>query len=298
MRIANAPCSWGVLEFESMVAPPPPAQVLDEIAATGFDGTELGDFGFFGTDADAIRADLTSRHLALVGGFVPVALTDPRAHDAGADLAVKIARLLADASSDRPLIVLSDATALAPERTAKAGRITAADRLSPGQWTMVASGAERIAREVRDATGLRTVFHHHCATYVETADEIETLLAATPRDLIGLCLDTGHATYGGGDPAALIARYRDRVWHVHFKDCSREVVTRARAERWDYLTAIRHGLFCELGRGTVDFHAVIDALRQTAYDGWIVVEQDVLPSTGTPAASAAANRRYLRRLGV
>ena len=149
-----------------------------------------------------------------------------------------------------------------------------------------------------DAAGLRTAFHHHCATYVETADEIDTLLAMTSPDLIGLCLDTGHATYGGADPAALIARHRDRLWHVHFKDCSRAVAARARAEGWDYLTAIRHGLFCELGRGTVDFAAILRELRASVYDGWIVVEQDVLPSMGTPAASASANRRYLRSLGV
>src|SRR5947207_241307 len=89
-----------------------------------------------------------------------------------------------------------------------------------------------------------------------------------------------------------------RVRNVHFKDCSNEVASRARAEGWDYLTAVRHGVFCELGRGTVDFSSIVNHLRATGYEGWIVVEQDVLPSMGTPARSAAANRRYLRALGV
>jgi inosose dehydratase len=151
---------------------------------------------------------------------------------------------------------------------------------------------------VRDATGLRTAFHHHCATYVETRDEIDALLTRTPEDLLGLCLDTGHATYGGGDPIALIDRYGDRIWHVHFKDCSRFVADRARAEQWDYMTAIRHGLFCELGEGAVDFRGVLDRLRAHRYDRWVVVEQDVLPSMGTPAASAQRNRRFLKDLGL
>ena len=48
----------------------------------------------------------------------------------------------------------------------------------------------------------------------------------------------------------------------------------------------------------VDFPAVLDALRVEDYDGWIVVEQDVLPGLGTPAASAAATASILARLGL
>ena len=298
MRVANAPCSWGVLEFESTASAPSPIEVLDEIAATGYAGTELGDWGFFGTDPARIRSNLIRRELALVGAFVAVPLTDPAIHDTGVDTAVRTARLLAAASDLGPLLVLSDATAADPARTAKAGRITVDDRLPPNDWDAIGRGVEGIARAVADATGLRTVFHPHCATYVETPDEIAALMQRTSPELVGLCLDTGHATYGGGDPLSLLKQYRDRIWHVHFKDCSREIASRARAEPWDYLTAIRHGLFCELGRGSVDFASLFDQLNASHYDGWIVVEQDVLPSMGTPAASAMRNRRFLRGLGV
>ena len=307
MRIANAPCSWGVLEFESTARAPSPVQVLDEIAATGYEGTELGDWGFFATDPQQLASDLEQRRLALVGAFVDVALSDPAAHAAGEDKAVRTARLLAAAAllkrgptaeAAQPLIVLSDATARVPERTAKAGRITSADALSSAQWDVVAAGAERIARAVRESTGLRTAFHHHCATYVETPDEIDALMRRTPADLVGLCLDTGHATFGGGDPVKLIDRYGGRIWHVHFKDCSRAIADRARAETWDYLTSIRHGLFCELGQGQVDFRGVLNRLRAHGYGRWIVVEQDVLPSMGTPAASAERNRQFLRGLAL
>ena len=299
MRIANAPCSWGVLEFESNVPGPKPAAVLDEIGATGYDGTELGDWGFLPTDPEPLRRELSARRLSLVGAFVPVALSDTSAHDAGEATAVQTARLLRDASGESStLIVLSDATAAVPARTAKAGRITPADGLGPNDWQVVGAGAERIARAVREATGLRTAFHHHCATYVETAEEIAALMRITSPELLGLCVDTGHATYGGGDPIALLREYSRRIWHVHFKDCSTTVAAEARLMEWDYFAAVRHGLFCELGQGAVDFDAVIRELRTMAYDGWIVVEQDVLPSLGTPFASAHRNREYLASLGV
>ena len=73
----------------------------------------------------------------------------------------------------------------------------------------------------------------------------------------------------------------------------------ARPERaWDYQTALGHGLFCELGRGSVDFPGLLAELQATGFDGWIVVEQDVLPAMGAPLASATRNRQYLKSIGL
>src|SRR5262249_42031568 len=151
-----------------------------------------------------------------------------------------------------------------------------------------------VSAAVRDAAGMRTVFHHHCAGYVETPQEIDALMARTDASLVGLCLDTGHLMYGGGDPLVAIAKHGGRIRHVHFKDCALDVAERARRDGWDYHVAVRNGIFCELGRGMVPFADVRDALQLHHYAGWIVVEQDVLPGLGTPAASAVRNRAFLR----
>jgi inosose dehydratase len=296
--IANAPCSWGALEFGLAQPPPGWAQVLDEMAAAGYAGTELGDFGFMPTEPHRLRQELARRGLALLAAFVPVALADRAAHAAGEAAALRTAGLLAAASEAWPLIVLADDNGSVPMRTERAGRIGPDDGLDEARWDTFAAGASRIARTVREATGLRTAFHHHCAGYVETPAEIDVLMTRTDPGLLGLCLDTGHLTYGGGDPGAILARYADRVWHVHFKDCDPIIAQRARRERWDYFEAVRRGIFCELGRGTVDFPAVAAALAGGGYRGWIVVEQDVLPGIGTPAASARRSREYLRSIGL
>ncbi len=298
MRIANAPCSWGALEFDWAGPAPSYARVLDEMAATGYAGTELGDWGFLPTDAAALRQEVASRRLELLGAFVPVKLTDAAAHTAGAEAAVRVARLLSNASGATPVVVLSDDTAANQWRTERAGRVTPADGLDDNEWSTLAAGAELVARAVKDATGLRTVFHHHCATFVETPAEIDQLMRRTDPDLVGLCLDTGHATFGGGNPLDIMDRWANRIRHVHLKDCDPEVRRRAAAEKWDYAASVRAGVFCELGRGEVNFPAVIERLRKTGYDGWLVVEQDVLPSMGTPAESARRNREYLRGLGL
>jgi len=298
MRVANAPCSWGVLEFEDTERSAPSSQVLDEISATGYAGTELGDWGFMPTDPQLLTAELTRRRLAMLGAFVPVRLADASTHAAGAETAVRTARLLAAAGGTTPFIVLADDSGADANRMVRTGRLVRQDSLNPGQWTVFAHGCDAIARRVRDDTGLRTVLHPHCAGFVEAPWEVDELMARTDPALLGLCFDTGHLSFGGADPLEVFQRHASRVWHVHFKDFSPAVFARTRAESWDYTGAIRHGIFCELGKGSVDFPGVLRALAGANYRDWIVVEQDVLPGMGSPAESARRNREYLRGLGV
>ena len=157
-----------------------------------------------------------------------------------------------------------------------------------------------MARAVCDETGLRTVFHHHCAGYVETPDEIARLLELTDPELLGLVFDTGHYAFAAADDGAAVAEgwsaSRDRIWHMHFKDCEPEVAAQSRAEGWDYFEAVRHGVFCELGQGGVDFAAVTAGWRPRPDLTWSIVEQDVLPGMGTPKESAAPQPRVSAEL--
>jgi inosose dehydratase len=298
MKIANAPVSWGVIEN---VAGDRGAyrRVLDEIAETGYTGTELGDWGFLPTDPAALRAELDARGLALIGSWVSVQLHDAGQQETSAAAAVRTARLLAEVGGPGCVIVLGNDPYGDPTRTLYAGRITPELAMDEPTLATLARGAEGVARRVREETGLRTVFHHHIGTLVETPDEMALLLARTDPALLGVCFDTGHWTFGGGDAVAGVQAFGERIWHVHFKDVSPTVAAQSRAYGWDGVTAVGKGVFCELGQGMVDFPAVRDALRALQYDGWIVVEQDILPGMGgTPKASAARNRAYLRDIGL
>ena len=309
IRLANAPCSWGSLEFDGLESDVIGyAQMLDELVETGYRGTELGDWGYMPNEPDALAAELGRRDVALVGAFVPVALSQPEALEPGCAEAVKVARLLAAVFERRggthaPFLVLADDNGSDETRTTHAGRVELAMGLSDAQWATFAEGTEAIARAVKSETGLRTVFHHHCAGYVETSAEVDRLLAMTDPEWVGLVFDTGHFLYGSGANdsdavAAALERFADRIGYVHFKDCHAAVADRARREGWDYFEAVRQGVFCELGQGQVDFPAVLAWLYERDYDGWVVVEQDVLPGMGQPKESAQRNRTYLQSLGV
>ncbi|TVQ36514.1 MAG: xylose isomerase [Spirochaetaceae bacterium] len=297
MRVGNAPCSWGVIEnvegsritWET---------ILDEIAATGYAGTELGDWGFMPTDPEKLKAALKERGLTLIGSWVSVSLHDEDKHDRAVSDAVRTARLLRAVGGDEPLIILGNDPHRDFLRTTRAGRITPELGLNDEQWTAFNRGADTVARAVREETGLQTVLHPHIATYVETPEEIARFVEGTDPDLIGIAFDTAHFAYGGSDPLDALKRYIDRVWHVHLKGYSEAAAGKCRTQGIDGVAAVGQGVFCELAESDIDFAAILKILNEHGYNRWAVVEQDVLPGTGTPRENAQRNRDYLRSIGL
>lgn len=302
LLVGNAPCSWGTLENQDKSKAVPFNRMLDELVETGYTGTELGDWGYMPTDPEALREELANRNdVVMLGAFVPVALKHASAHAEGRERAVKTARLIAAvATAQEPYLVLSDDNGTDAVRTQRAGNIRPADGLSKDEWNTFAHGADEVAKAVFGETGLRTVFHHHCAGYIETPDEIARLLDMTNPERLGLVFDSGHYLHGTGredaDIVSALDRFADRIWYIHLKDLEAKIARRSREEGWDYFTAMRNGLYPELGKGCVDFPAMLRWLGKRDYKGYVLVEQDVLPGMGTPKESAARNREYIRSI--
>lgn len=298
MKVANAPCSWGILEFGLDGDTGTYQQMLDEMTSTGYQGTELGDWGFLPTNPEKLTEELEARQLNLVGAFVPVNFINANDHEKGLKLALKTARLLAKVDPENAQIVLSDDNGNDPVRTQNAGRVKPEHGLNPDQWDTFIRGIEHVAETVLEETSISCVFHHHCAGYVETPEEIETFLELTDPELVGLCFDTGHYAFGGGKPLTGLKKYEDRIEHVHFKGWNPEIDQLSKTKNWDYFEAVENGIFCELGQGEIDFEAILGELKNQNYTDWIVVEQDVLPGMGAPKESARRNREFLHSIGL
>jgi inosose dehydratase len=295
IKIANAPCSWGIYEFKDIEAKYPYPRVLDEIRETGYEGLEYGPWGYLPSEADKLQSELDQRHLQLLSSFVPVKLVDASAHPDSLAHALKVGHVLKAVGAN--YIVLADDNGTVPELVKNAGRRTGS-MLSADEWDVVATGVNQIAQAIHDELGMQVVFHHHCAGYVETPEETRQLMSRVNPDLVGLCLDTGHWHYAGGDAVACIQEFGERVRYLHLKDCDPAVRQRATVEELDHFQATGLGVYCELGKGEVDFPGVLSAMEKLGYDGWAIVEQDVLvDDLDAPRQSALRNREYLRGLG-
>lgn len=298
IRVASAPVSWGIMESVELPPEYPYSRVLDEIAQAGYAGTELGPYGFLPTEPIRLRQELDRRGLTLCSAFVAMHLGTSAAHEAGFSHVEGTVHLVSQAGCG--LLILSDE--ISAQRSQTAGRTSEAHSLS---WTKQEwKSAERAIGEVMTRcrrAGLRVAFHHHVGTHVETPEEVERLFSIFSPDELGLCLDTGHCYYGGGDPLAVLERYADRVRSVHLKDVDAQRLEEARRHKMDFHEGVRHGVFVPLGKGAVNFSQVLALLRKHDFDGWVVVEQDVLAGgqgADSPLANAIAGREFLRRVGI
>jgi inosose dehydratase len=298
IKVASAPINWGIMEHVPFPAEYPYHRVLDEIKAAGYSGTELGPYGFLPTDSAVLRGELAKRSLTLCSAFVDVELGNKDAIETGLAFVTRSAKLISEAGAR--LLVLSDMTT--PDRNATSGRRNDANQISwsEAQWQAAAAAIREIIK-ICKALGLRVAFHHHVGSHVETPEEVDRLFSLFSADELGLCLDTGHYVYGGGDTIAFLEKQVSRVWCVHLKDVYDQKAAEARQQRMNFHAAVRHGIFAPLGKGSIDFRRVIALLQCGHFDGWVVVEADVLSGgvgADTPLTNAIAGREYLRRLGI
>lgn len=291
VRIATAPVSWGVLMKDTPNVPPY-SQVLDEIQEAGYVGTELGPYGYLPFDIPKLRDDLARRGLTLTSAFTIFNFLAGKEDETVYREAMETAQVLSALGCQ--YIVLSDVLFVVDNRAARAGRIRKEDSLSDAEWDRAAKNVDAFARVVYEEYGMKSAAHPHVGGYLETDFEIDALLERTDPELVGLCFDMAHISYGGGDPVAVLDRWRDRAWYLHIKECNGEVRDEVIGRGGDYYDGVSSGVFPELGRGTVDWHGINRILNEVGFDGWGTVEQDILPEMGIDAlASAKRNRAFL-----
>lgn len=290
--IATAPGTWGI-EPPPLPDYPRWERVLDEIAQAGFDGSELGPYGYLPTDVAALRAALEARNLGMPGCFVMEPFEQRGEWERIEAMAERTCALAAGAGAK----VLIAIDGLTPERSATAGRSDAARRLDAGEWETLVEGVRRTA-EIAAKHGMRVAFHPHAGTYVEFLDEIDLIVEALAEDGHGLCVDTGHSVYAGVDPVALVERHPSKVAHVHLKDLHADRLAAVTAAEKTFEQGVADGVFCALGAGTVDLDGFGKALRAVGYEGWCTFEQDrVVETIDEALGEARASLEHVRSLG-
>ena len=292
LRIGTAPDSWGVW------FPSDPRQIhwqrfLDEVAEAEYEWIELGPYGYLPTEPKVLRGELERRGLGLSGGTLIGSLHDPAVHGELREQLLRTSELTA-ALGGQYLVVIDEFY-----RDPNSGGQLSAPRLERGEWQRLVETTNEFGRLAREQFGLRVVFHSHADSHVETPEQLDEFLAQTDRELVAVCMDTGHYEYRGGNTVEFMRRYGDRTPYLHLKSVDQTVRARVLEGDVPFGPAVAMGVFCEPELGTVDFEGLAWLLEGIDYRGWGIVEQDMFPCEfDKPLPIAKRTREYLRRIGL
>lgn len=266
-------------------------QIVDDIQKLGLTGTEMG--RKYPTDIPVLKQELSKRGIQLVSQWKSVLFSDPAYRESELEAYRKHAAFLKEMGST----VISTAEVggslhFDPRRTPHEKEVL---RLDEAGWRSLAEGlnaAGAIAKEY----GLKLTYHHHGGTVVEQPEEIDKLMELTDPSLVYLLFDTGHAYYGGADPLTVLRKHYDRIAYIHLKDIRPAVLEEARAEKADFVTCIRKGVFTVPGDGCIDFAPIFAELLDRGYDGWAMLEGEQDPAEHNPYEYAKNALQYIESL--
>jgi len=167
--------------------------------------------------------------------------------------------------------------------------------LPADQWPEFTRKMTEFGKYMADAE-LPVAYHHHMGTVVQTQAEVDRFVETTGPE-VGLLLDTGHLTFGGGDPVATAKKWGARINHIHCKDIRPDMLKKSRAEDWSFLKGVVEGVFTVPGDGCVDYRAVLSNVKAAGYKGkWLVIEAEQDPAKANPRQYLSKGHAHLKAL--
>jgi inosose dehydratase len=275
----------------------PEDQVLGEIARAGYVGAPAGPYR---RTAEETKARYAEFGLMPAPGYLSGEFWKADQLETLVERADNYARFARDVGCSEVYIAASGFDSYVGRRgkTRKqvAGHVQAEDMMTDEEWKQFIVTLNAVGRATLNH-GVKSCFHNHVGSTIETAEEFDRMLSEADPELIFLGPDTGHLAWGGVDVVPFLAKYASRIKTIHLKDVSGTVVDRGVREQWDYDTFVKHGLFVELGEGVVDLPGLLQLLDGAGFKGWIIVETDVTQKP-TALESASVSRNYLKSLGL
>jgi len=114
---------------------------------------------------------------------------------------------------------------------------------------------EKLAKEY----DVKICFHNH-PKGTKLGDPLKTWELVKDRDAhIGFCCDVGHLATSGWDPLEIVKKIAPRIRSFHFKDREK-------------LGLMVHD--CPIGRGVIDFPAILDEARKNGFAGNASIEYE------------------------
>lgn len=286
VRLAVSPLSWTNDVLEDLGADISLETCLSDASELGYEGVELG--RKFPREAAVLKPLLAARDLALASGWHSGELAERPVSDE-IDAVHAHATLLQ--AMGCTTMVYGEVAMMAGEAPLDIG-MSARRLMSRDDIPAYAERLTDFAAYLRDRYGLRVAYHHHLMMVAETFDEIAALFDAAGPDL-GLLLDTGHAAGAGFDYTRLIDAFGDRIVHIHLKDMRPDVMKAVRKGDLSFNAGVRAGMFTVPGDGCVDFGPLARFVKDSGYQGWLVIEAEQDPTKVPPRPAVRAARDHI-----
>jgi len=273
-------------------------QVLAEIAQAGYQGAPAGPRG--GRSAEEV-VELYSRYgLKPAPGYLGGDFWREDQREQILDRARHLARFTREVGCTELYVAAggfgSYVTPSGKTRNQVAGHVRPEDAMTDAEFEQF-TRALNLVGEITLEEGVRSCFHNHVGSVIETREEIDRLFSMVDRELVFQGPDIGHLAWAGVDPVQFCRDYADSIKTMHIKDIDPEVLKEGVEQEWDYGAFSRNGIFTELGEGFVDFPAILDILKNAGFEGWVIVETDVTQKP-TALESATISRNYLKSIGL
>jgi len=288
VRLGCSPLSWTNDVLEDLGGETPLDQCLSEIAAAGYEGTELG--RKYPRNAEDLTPVLQRHHLALASGWYSGRLGERDVEEEWADVASHAQLLRAIGCQ---VMVYGECGAMAPSAAPLDEPMSRRLKLSRETLRDYAGRLSVFDAMLRARYGIRLAYHHHLMMVAETFAEICQVFDALSAE-VGLLLDTGHAMAAGFDYRRLIDRYGARICHIHLKDVRPAVLERVRGDDLSFNDAVRAGVFTVPGDGCIDFGPLAAFVAHSGYQGWMVVEAEQDPDKAPPLAAVMRARAHIQ----
>ncbi|MBC8259702.1 MAG: myo-inosose-2 dehydratase [SAR324 cluster bacterium] len=286
IRLSIAPIAWtnddlpelgGHISFE---------QCIDEMAAAGFSGSEIGNK--YPRNPDVLKPALEKRGLQISSAWFSTYFSEEgRTEDTVSQFIQQMNFLKAMGAKIINICECGHSVQGTPKHVFDRPSYT------DQQWLQVAEGLNRIGEMARE-NGMLIAYHYHMGTIVQTAAETDRLMEMTDSDLVHLLVDTGHAFYAGDDPLKTVQKYGPRIRNVHLKDIRQTVLDEVEAKKMNFLDSVKAGVFTVPGDGVIDFDPIFEALVTAKYQGWFVVEAEQDPEKANPLEYAKKARTFIR----
>ncbi|MEK5231341.1 sugar phosphate isomerase/epimerase [Lysinibacillus sp. FSL K6-0232] len=288
IKIGSAPDSWGIW-FPNNDKQTPWERCLNEMHEAGYQGIELGPWGYLPNNYEQLKAELDKRNLSLTATTLVGDLTSSEKTDELIALLDEMSAVQLKFPTAKYVVLIDDCYT-----DLFTGELVRSPQLNDEEWQHFVANIDRIKDYAKEKYDLEVVFHPHAQSHIETEEQIERLLQDSD---INLCLDTGHHAYTDGDPVEFMRKYHQRIPYLHVKSCDLAVREKMKTENWSFAKAVSEDIMCEPEKGVVDFEAFVQVLKDIDYHGWAVVEQDMYPAPfDKPFPIAKRTYDYISRL--